>query len=101
MGTQSNIGARMDRLPTSKWHWHVFWLIGLGLFVDGFDNYLGGVVLADLVKSGWSNNYLNATFNSVTMGGLFIGSLFAGFTGDALGRKWAYQINLLIFGLAS
>jgi putative MFS transporter len=35
------------------------------------------------------------------MAGLFLGSLFAGFSGDHLGRKLAYQINLLIFGLAS
>jgi putative MFS transporter len=91
----------MDRLPVSHWHYKIFWLIGLGLFVDGCDNYLGGVVLAELVKSGWSDNWWNATFNSATMAGLFIGSLFAGFSGDHLGRKLAYQINLLIFGLAS
>lgn len=101
MSNQSNIGARLDRLPTSKWHYQVFWLIGLGLLIDGFDNYIGGLALAELVKSGWSNNWWNATFNSVTMAGLFVGSLFAGFTGDRLGRKFAYQINLLIFGLAS
>lgn len=101
MNMRSNIGPRMDRLPISKWHYKVLWLMGLGLFVDSFDNYMGGVILADLVKSGWSNNYLNATFVSATMGGLFIGSLFAGFTGDHLGRKFAYQVNLLIFGLAS
>ena len=101
MSMQSNIGPRMDRLPTSKWHLQVFWLIGLGLFVDGFDNYLGGVILAELVKTGWSDNWWNATFNSATMAGLFVGSLFAGFSGDHFGRKFAYQVNLLIFGLAS
>jgi len=98
---QSNIGARMDRLPISKWHMQVFWLIGLGLLIDGCDNYLGGVVTAQLVKTGWSNNFLNAAFGSATMAGLFIGSLFAGFSGDSMGRKIAYQINLLIFGIAS
>jgi putative MFS transporter len=98
---QSNIGARLDRLPTSAWHLTVFWLMGLGLLIDGCDNYLSGVVLADLVKSGWSNNWWNATFNSATMAGLVVGSLFAGFSGDRFGRKLAYQINLLIFGLAS
>ena len=101
MSIKNNIGPRLDRLPTSKWHYKVFWLIGFGLLIDGFDNYLGGIVLAQLVKNGWSNNYLNATFTSATMAGLFIGSLFAGFSGDHLGRKVAYQINLLIFGLAS
>src|SRR5665647_1300097 len=81
----NNIGQRLDRLPISKWHLMVFWLIGCGLLIDGIDNYLGGIVLAQLVKNGWSNNILNAAFTSATMAGLFIGSLFAGFSGDHLG----------------
>jgi len=98
---KSNIGPRLDRLPTSKWLYKVFWMIGFGILIDGFDNYSGGVVLAQLVKNGWSNNYLNAAFTSTTMIGLFFGSLFAGFSGDHWGRKFAYQVNLLIFGLAT
>lgn len=101
MGVKSNIGPRLDRLPTSKWLYKVFWMIGFGILIDGFDNYSGGVVLAQLVKNGWSNNYLNAAFTSTTMIGLFFGSLFAGFSGDHWGRKFAYQVNLLIFGLAT
>lgn len=101
MSMPGDIGPRMDRLPISKWHYSILMLMGLGLFVDSIDNYMGGAILADLVRTGWSNNYLNATFASATMGGLFIGSLFAGFAGDHLGRKFAYQVNLLIFGLAS
>lgn len=101
MKKQYNIGPRLDRLPKSKWHYKVFWLIGIGLLIDGIDNYIGGIVLAQLVENGWSNNYLNAAFASSTSAGLLIGSLFAGFSGDHLGRKMAYQINLLIFGLAS
>lgn len=99
--TGINIGARIDRLPISRWHYKIFWLIGLGLLIDGVDNYLGGIILAQLIKNGWSNNYLNGAFTSSTMAGLFLGSLFSGFSGDHLGRKFAYQINLLIFGLAS
>jgi putative MFS transporter len=98
---KSNIGPRLDRLPTSKWLYKVFWMIGFGILIDGFDNYSGGVILAQLVKNGWSNNYLNAAFTSTTMIGLFFGSLFAGFSGDHWGRKFAYQVNLLIFGVAT
>ncbi|MEY8000485.1 MFS transporter [Clostridium sp. Mt-5] len=101
MSIKSSIGPRMDRLPTSKWFYKVFWMIGCGLLIDGFDNYSGGAILAQLVKNGWSNNYLNAAFTSTTMIGLFFGSLFAGFSGDRWGRKFAYQVNLLIFGLAT
>jgi putative MFS transporter len=98
---KNEIGARLDRLPISKWHYNLFWLIGLGLLIDGFDNYISGIVLAQLVQTGWSNNYLNAAFASSTMAGLFIGSLLAGYLGDHFGRKVAYQFNLLLFGVAS
>ncbi|MGZ5854412.1 MAG: hypothetical protein ACXWJ0_09770, partial [Xanthobacteraceae bacterium] len=37
----------------------------------------------------------------LTYAGLTIGSLVAGFVGDKLGRRFTYQINLIIFGLAS
>lgn len=101
MTTIGTIGARLDRLPTSKSHYRILWLIGLGMFLDGFDIYLAGGVLGALVKSGWSDVNLNASFISATFIGLLIGSLVAGFMGDHLGRKFAYQLNLLVFGLAS
>jgi putative MFS transporter len=101
MNVEKNIGPRLDRLPIARWHYKILYLIGLGMFIDGFDNYMGGAILSELVNTGWSNNYLNATFVSSTMIGLFIGSLLAGFAGDHWGRKFAYQINLLIFGAAS
>lgn len=101
MKGSKNIGARLDRMPISKWHYQLLVLIGLGMFIDSFDNYMGGAVLSDLVDRGWSSTYLNAVFVSTTMIGLFIGSLVAGITGDRLGRKFAYQLNLLIFGIAS
>ena len=96
-----SVGARLDRLPIAKWHYELLIFIGLGLFVDGIDNYMGSAILSQLVETGWSNNYLNATFISFTMIGLMFGSLFAGYVGDRFGRKFAYQINLLIFGCAA
>lgn len=101
MITISTIGARLDRLPPSKVHYKILSLIALGMFLDGFDMYLAGGVLGVLVKSGWSNVNLNALFVSATFIGLLIGSLAAGFVADHLGRKFAYQFNLLIFGLGS
>src|SRR5205814_8502911 len=40
-------------------------------------------------------------FSSLTFVGMTLGSLITGFVGDKLGRRFTYQINLLIFGLAS
>ncbi|KAA8675078.1 MFS transporter [Clostridium sp. HV4-5-A1G] len=95
------ISEKMDYVPISKLHYKILWLIGLGIFLDGFDVYLAGGVLGVLLKSGWSSISLNAVFISVTFLGLLIGSLITGFLGDSFGRKFSYQLNLLIFGGAS
>ena len=99
--SQINAGARLDRLPLSRFHLRILWLIGAGMFFDSFDIYLTGGVLGALVKSGWSDMNLNASFISATFIGMLIGSLAAGFLGDRYGRRFSYQTNLAIFGLAS
>ncbi len=99
-----NAGPRLDRLPISGFHKRVLWLIGGGMFLDSFDIYpAGGVlgVLGALAKSGWSTMQLNAAFLSSTFIGMLIGAFTAGMLGDAKGRKFTYQFNLAVFGLAS
>ncbi|RYM06504.1 MFS transporter [Sporolactobacillus sp. THM7-7] len=93
--------ARINNLPVTKTMYRIFTLITLGMMLDGFDVYLAGGVLGQLVQTGWSSVTLNAVFISTTFIGLFIGSIITGFIGDWKGRQFAYQINLLIFGLAS
>ncbi|HEY0571937.1 MAG TPA: MFS transporter [Enterovirga sp.] len=96
-----NVGERLDRLPLDRFHWRILWLIGAGLFVDVYDQILGGAVLAALVKSGESNLTLNGYFFSATFLGLMIGAWWAGVISDRYGRRVSFQINLLIFGLGS
>ncbi|WEF26399.1 MFS transporter [Klebsiella aerogenes] len=95
------IGARLDRLPLSRFHFRIFSIISFSLLVTGFLSYSGNVVLAKLISNGWSNNYLNAAFTSALMFGYFIGSLAGGFIGDYLGRRKAFRVNLLIVGVSA
>lgn len=99
--TNLNAGARLDRLPICSFHWRILALIGGGMFLDAFDIYLAGGVLGAVLKEGWSTLELNATFVSATFVGMTIGAWFAGILGDRYGRRFTYQINLAIFGLAS
>ena len=96
-----NAGARLDRLPLSSFHRRIMWLIGAGMFFDGFDIYLAGIVLGATVKSGFSTLSQNAEFVSATFVGMMLGSLVTGFLGDRFGRRFTYQSNLAIFGFAS
>ncbi len=101
METSVNAGARLDRLPVGSFHYRIFWLVGAGMFFDGYDLYVGTNVLASVLQSGFSTPPLNADFVSKTFLGMTIGALVTGFLGDRYGRRFTYQVNLLIFGLAS
>ncbi|HEX7969819.1 MAG TPA: MFS transporter, partial [Stellaceae bacterium] len=101
MSISVNAGARLDRLPISSFHYRVFWLIGAGMFFDGYDLYVAGPVLGATVKSGFSTLANNAQFLSLTFVGMTIGSVMAGWLGDRFGRRFTYQFNLMVFGLAS
>jgi putative MFS transporter len=96
-----NAGARLDRLPIAPFHYRVFGLIGAGMFFDGYDLYIAGPVLGAAVQSKFSTLDLNGWFISLTFLGMTFGSLLAGFLGDRFGRRFTYQFNLMIFGLAS
>jgi MFS transporter, putative metabolite:H+ symporter len=96
-----NVGARLDRLPISSFHYRIFWLIAAGMFFDGYDLYVAGPVLGAAVQSKFSTLAQNGWFLSLTFVGMTLGSLLAGFLGDRYGRQFTYQFNLMIFGLAS
>ena len=101
MATSVNAGARLDRLPLSSFHYRIFALVGAGMFFDGYDLYVAGGVLASTIQTKFSTLPQNLQFLSLTFVGMTIGSLITGFVGDKMGRRFTYQINLLVFGLAS
>ncbi len=96
-----NAGARLDRLPISSFHRRILLLIGIGMFFDGFDVYVAATILGATLHSGFSTLAQNAQFVSVTFLGMMLGSFLTGFLGDRYGRRFTYQANLAIFGLAS
>jgi putative MFS transporter len=88
-------------LPISSFHYRIFLLVGAGMLFDGYDLYVFTNVLPAAAQSGFSTPLQNADFISKTFLGMTIGALATGFLGDHFGRRFTYQINLLIFGLAS
>src|SRR5664280_496762 len=96
-----NAGARLDRLPISSFHYRIFWLVGAGdIEIVSVEEHAGGV-LASAVQTKFSTVPQNLQFISLTFVGMTLGALITGFVGDKYGRRFTYQINLLIFGLAS
>ena len=96
-----NAGARLDRLPISRLHWRILGLITAGATLDAFDIYLAGGVVAAMLKEGFATTQQSAVFISTTFFGMLIGAGFAGYLGDRMGRRYSYQFNLAVFGVAS
>lgn len=96
-----NAGARLDRLPISSFHRRIMWLIGAGMFFDGYDLYILGPILGATIATKFAVPAQAPFFVSATFIGMTIGSLVTGFVGDRYGRRFTYQVNLAIFGLAS
>ena len=77
-----NAGARLDRLPISRFHYRMLGLIGSGLFLDSLDLYIQGPILAFLLSTKFSDINGNAQFLSATFLGLIVGTLISGSCGD-------------------
>lgn len=99
MKTHVSVSQRLDNLPIGKFHRRMALLVGLGMFFDSFDNTLSSAVLASMLPTGFSTLELNSWFLSATFAGLAIGAAFAGWLSDRIGRGFAFQFNLALFGI--
>ena len=71
------------------------------MFLAYFDAMLQGSVLAALAASHWSTLSGNGQFISTTFLGMLVGSFLAGVLADRYGRRFTWQVNLLIIGVTS
>ncbi|PWC19668.1 MFS transporter [Brenneria corticis] len=88
-------GARLDRLPDSRWHYNMFGMVSFGLLVC-WSNAVGGLILAQLKDLGWTDNSTTAAFSAITTAGMFAGALIGGIIGDKIGRKKAFILYEVI-----
>jgi putative MFS transporter len=93
------LSVRLDQTHESPLFYKVFALVSGGMILDAADVYMASAVASTTLKDNWSTMQQNSYFLSSGFLGLFIGSLIAGFVGDLKGRRIAYQINLLLFGI--
>ncbi|MFR7765327.1 MAG: MFS transporter, partial [Anaerococcus obesiensis] len=81
-----NVGARLDRLPTSSWHTEM-WLVTAFALLVCWSNGIGGLVGARLIEISWISQDGLATFSSLYTAGMLFGALIGGIIGDKIGRK--------------
>jgi MFS family permease len=100
---ETNVPARLDRLPWSRFHWVVIGALGTAWVLDGLEVTIVGSLSGALTES----PVLHLTGQQVGMAasayliGAVAGSLFFGWLTDRLGRKKLFSVTVLVYLLAT
>jgi MFS family permease len=99
----SDIPARLDRLPWSRWHWRVVIALGVAWVLDGLEVTLVGSIGGVLERGdtlGLSASEIGWT-GSLYVGGAVLGALVFGRLTDRLGRKKLFIVTLTVYTVAT
>ncbi|OIJ65219.1 MFS transporter [Streptomyces mangrovisoli] len=97
----TNIPARLDRLPWSRWHWTI--VIGLGTvwILDGLEVTVVGNIASRLSEPGSglpiSSGQITGIAAALYVAGACVGALFWGRLTDTWGRKRLFMITLAVY----
>ncbi|MDB5076053.1 MAG: transporter [Chloroflexi bacterium] len=95
----TDIPARMDRLPWSRWHWTVVFALGITWILDGLEVTIINAVSGVLQKPDTlhlSTVGVSAAASSYIAGAV-VGSLIFGYLTDQLGRKKLFMVTLSVY----
>ena len=96
---RTNIPARLDRLPWSRFHWLVVLTLGASWGIDGLEVTLKGAlsgVLQDPQTLHLSSTQIGAIASFYLLGAV-VGALFFGWLTDRFGRTKLFFITLTVY----
>jgi fucose permease len=100
---ETDIPARLDALPWSRFHTLVVVALGVTWILDGLEVTLTGAlagVLKETSTLGLSNTEIGSASSAYLVGAV-VGALFFGWLTDRLGRRLLFFITLAIYLLAT
>jgi len=96
---ETDVPARLDRLPWSRWHWLIVTALGVTWILDGLEVTLVGALGGVLTKRealGLTDAEVGASA-TFYLAGAVIGALIFGYATDRLGRKKLFYLTLLVY----
>jgi len=100
---ETDVPARLDRLPWARFHSLVVAALGITWILDGLEVTLAGSVAATLKQGdtlALSNTDIGLA-SSAYVGGAVLGALFFGWLTDRLGRRRLFFITLGVYMVAA
>jgi MFS family permease len=100
---ETDIPARLDRLPWGRFHTLVVIALGITWILDGLEVTLAGAV-SPALKESPQLHFSNADVGLVSsayLAGAVLGALFFGWLTDRLGRKRLFFITLAVYLVAT
>ncbi len=96
---ESDIPARLDRLPWSKFHWLIVIALGITWILDGLEVTLAGALGGVLRRPdalGLTAAQVGASATCYLVGAV-VGAVVFGYLTDRLGRKRLFTVTLLLY----
>lgn len=100
---ETDVPARLDRLPWSAWHVKIITALGTSWMLDGLQVTLAGSlagVLQDKKTLGLSGAQVGAGATTY-LAGAVLGALLFGYLTDRLGRRKLFLVTLATYSLAT
>jgi MFS family permease len=100
---ETDVPARLDRLPFGRFHLLVIIALGITWILDGLEVTLAGALSGELKTAsalGLSNSQVGLAGSSY-LAGAVLGAVFFGWLTDRLGRKKLFTITVAVYLLAT
>src|SRR5271156_339496 len=100
----TQVPARLDRLPWSRFHWRVVIGLGGGWILDGLEGTMVGNVSSRLTEKGSGIELDPAQIGvsaAIYIAGACLGALFFGHLTDRFGRRNLFMLTLAVYLIAT
>jgi len=92
----TDIPPRLDRVPITRWHYYILFILGSGLFLEGFTVSIAGTQLGTIEKLLHLSTIEALAVTPIFLIGELFGAVILGYLADNKGRKTLFLTSLAI-----